>query len=359
MSRNTSSAGPQEGKSKGPDAPTPVNDARGQRDDVSLLPQSDSDALASNVTGEKEVLDALSGEGDRERLVEVGDTVTYFATDEPSNLITWKIVSGNNDLNRGIINIRSPVAIALLGSSIGAYREVVLPTGKKQLRVVDIEKAPNTQGTGVETESDMTKGQDIGAHNPPEDTADGKPRQGDLEAGDGGAASVVPYNNWSPRSLSDPKSAPPAAVLRNLLDIIEAEGPVVLQRVYLIYARAAGIRRVGKVVASSLDASMEIAIRQGAVILNDELGTGVRLHSIVRLRDTPEVIIRKRGDRNIDEIPPMEIVEVARSIRRQSGNLDRSQLHRQILGFYELVRLTTHTVKLLNLIINRYAIYQD
>ena len=58
--------------------------------------------------------------------VEIGDRVTYCVVDEPDKRLTVQIVDSESNARMGIINERTPVALALLGLSPGDIGEVVI-----------------------------------------------------------------------------------------------------------------------------------------------------------------------------------------------------------------------------------------
>jgi transcription elongation GreA/GreB family factor len=72
--------------------------------------------------------------------VEVGDCVTYFDVESPTDHKMVQIVERHPDPSSGIIAANAPLAQALLGSEIGDEVEFRLPQGKKVLQVFDIER---------------------------------------------------------------------------------------------------------------------------------------------------------------------------------------------------------------------------
>lgn len=111
-------------------------------------------------------------------------------------------------------------------------------------------------------------------------------------------------------------------VARCLADIVR-EGPVPCQRAYRVYARHAGIQRIGRHLRSLFNASMYRAVRQGLVLQEDEWGVKGQSFQIVRAPDTPPVVLRTRGHRDLDEIPPRELAEVMRLALLSAPDLAR------------------------------------
>ena len=69
----------------------------------------------------------------------VGDSVRYrFVDDDEEAFVT--LVPYESNPNLGMINMDTPVARALLGRADGDECEVMLPTGKRSIRVIKVEK---------------------------------------------------------------------------------------------------------------------------------------------------------------------------------------------------------------------------
>ncbi len=72
--------------------------------------------------------------------VEVGDTVVYVDEEEPDSEKQALITRGPSNPESGEINVNTPIAQSLLGASVGQVVEVILPTRKAHLRIIDIRK---------------------------------------------------------------------------------------------------------------------------------------------------------------------------------------------------------------------------
>jgi hypothetical protein len=57
--------------------------------------------------------------------------------------------------------------------------------------------------------------------------------------------SIQPYQTWNRHPLPDPRGEPLNKVADRIVEIIEAEGPVLLHRIFHLYTNAAGIKRIG------------------------------------------------------------------------------------------------------------------
>ena len=60
------------------------------------------------------------------------------------------------------------------------------------------------------------------------------------------------------------------------------------------------------------------------------------------LPGTPSVVQRRRGDRDLEHIPPTEVAAVARQILDHNPGVNDSELKRLLLTAFERVRLTTN-----------------
>lgn len=142
---------------------------------------------------------------------------------------------------------------------------------------------------------------------------------------------------------NDPRSVTAEEVSEGLVCIIEVEGPVLAKRVYDIYLRGCGIKRMGHELKSTMNKALSHAIRQGRVIYEDEAGKGDILFSIVRVNGSPAIRLRSRGPRSFEEIPPSELQVVAKYLLKRDGFISGSEEHlRAVLECFDLKRLTQH-----------------
>lgn len=173
-------------------------------------------------------------------------------------------------------------------------------------------------------------------------------------ANPGSANAYVPFEGTAG---PDPRTSSATQVAEGLTRIIKVEGPMCAKRAYDIYLRGCGIRRLGGEIKKAMNRALNIAIRQGAVLKEDERGTGGLLWSVVRAKGQPAVYVRERGPRVFEEIPPSELQLVARRLSKQLGFEPGSDAHlRAILDQFELVRLTPQVSAGLNqALAGRYA----
>jgi hypothetical protein len=87
---------------------------------------------------------------------------------------------------------------------------------------------------------------------------------------------------------------------------------------------------------------LQRAITNGKIVSEDESDKGGLLYTIVRPKNSPPVLVRARGPRDLAEIPPSEILVVAKKILVDHGLESGSDEHlRAILEYFDLSRLTT------------------
>jgi len=115
--------------------------------------------------------------------------------------------------------------------------------------------------------------------------------------------------HWQPRDLEHPEETSLSEIANVLVEIIQAEGPIVDNQAFKIYARAAGIQRLRRPVKEKLNKALEKANRDGLIERRKECGL------VVIWRDgAPDVLVRARGNRILQEVPPSEIAVHIREI---------------------------------------------
>ena len=106
----------------------------------------------------------------------------------------------------------------------------------------------------------------------------------------------------------------------------------------------------------SMNKALQLAIRKGEVVKEDESGKGGIVYSIVRSVGAPPVLVRVRGPRDFVEIPPSELQLVARRVLADGSIELGSDAHlRAVLDFFDLKRLTVQVgTTLLDVLDRRY-----
>jgi dethiobiotin synthetase len=168
------------------------------------------------------------------------------------------------------------------------------------------------------------------------------------------AAPVVldPYDAWQPRQVGDPRNTPRPQIMQAMLEIIEAEGPMTATRAYSLYNRAAGGRKLTSVAKAPLSSAVYWLARENKLTLTREADIPWQGDDMVRLNEQPAVRVRELGSRSLDEVPLDEIAELIKLLRTAHGTSDPTELKRQILSTYGLVRLTGRADEYLGLAID-------
>src|SRR3712207_4664533 len=108
-----------------------------------------------------------------------------------------------------------------------------------------------------------------------------------------------------------------------LLEIVGTEGPMRASRAYALYNRAAGGKKLTSVARAPLSNSVYWLAREGKVELVREDEIPWQGDDVVRLPDTPPVVVRELGPRELIDVPLDEIAELMRRLQAagQSGDL--------------------------------------
>ena len=158
----------------------------------------------------------------------------------------------------------------------------------------------------------------------------------------------------------DPRTLNVGEIAEGLCRIVEIEGPMVAKRAYDIYLRGCGIKRMGHELKSTMNKALANAIRQGRIVSEDESGTHGFLFSVLRMKDSPPIKLRSRGPRAFEELPPSELLVVARYLEDRHKFKAGSDEHlRAILECFDLKRLTTTVGTTLLEIIEKKIAYAD
>lgn len=158
---------------------------------------------------------------------------------------------------------------------------------------------------------------------------------------------LAPYSPWVARAVPDPHSASLSELIDVLIEIVATEGPVVCRRAYFLYNRAAGNSRLGRQIVHVMNRAIYRAVKLGRLVQNDEQKRSGQMNQVVRVAASPEVAVRERGPRSLEEIPPLEIAAVREKLLQDDPGLDEEQLVRQLASVYGIVRKTAQVRKLL------------
>jgi hypothetical protein len=150
-------------------------------------------------------------------------------------------------------------------------------------------------------------------------------RATDVGAGPGTPQRVVlePYRAWEGEVPGDPRTAPRPRIMEALTEIITVEGPLLASRAYSVY-------HLG---------------REGRIELLRADDIPWQGDDVVRALDTPEVVVRELGPRELIEVPLDEVAELMRRLRAAGHAGD---LKRAVLDTYGLVRMTARAEQYLS-----------
>ncbi len=130
------------------------------------------------------------------------------------------------------------------------------------------------------------------------------------------AAGPRPYETWQGDGLPDPRTAAVSQVASFLLEIVGAEGPITADRAYRLYIRASGSSKVTQRARAPMEQALSRLRLRGQVEV-DELDNAGESQQVLRLRDTPPVVVRELGERTLYEVPLNEIAELMGHKRRE------------------------------------------
>lgn len=151
-----------------------------------------------------------------------------------------------------------------------------------------------------------------------------------------------PYVEWKRVALDDPTGMPLRNLAETIAEFVDAEGPVLVNRMFQQLNQAAGNRRLGRVLKERFEAGLSRALEEQWVVLDDPLDSRDQLLQTVRAPDQPEKRLRELGPRSLHEVPPAEVA-AALQAARGLWTLDSEQHLRALLDLYGLKRLTAAT----------------
>jgi hypothetical protein len=162
-----------------------------------------------------------------------------------------------------------------------------------------------------------------------------------------GTIAKLPYTDWQPTPVADPRAATVPQLVHGMARIAAAEGPILEDRLYALYARAGDLGRILEHTRRRFTTALAHAKSEGELLIEIE-SFGAQEERVVRLPGQAPVVVRTRGSRSLHEIPASEIAEVMMEIRVRHDLISREELFRAVLDEYELKRLTQATESRLN-----------
>ena len=153
--------------------------------------------------------------------------------------------------------------------------------------------------------------------------------------------SVEDYVTFDDQAGPDPRTSSVLDVMHGLLAILKVEAPVTTSRLFETYLRGCGIKRLGGELRKQLARSLHWAlVRDLARLVEGD--DAESLHAVVALPQGPNVRIRSRGPRQLEQIPDTELRALGQRLAEIYPAESEDHL-RAVLEHYELKRLTTQT----------------
>ena len=174
-------------------------------------------------------------------------------------------------------------------------------------------------------------------------------RRSPTRAGVGEVDGLEPYVEWtSSDAVPDPRIASQTQLASLLEEIVRHEGPVVAIRAYRLINRASGRQRLTAPARRALNRASAAAVRAGKLVATNPLDLEGQAQLVLRSPDCPDVILRERGPRELDELPPDEVATMLRILREANGTAGTEALKRQVLDRLGWMRLTRNVNEFLD-----------
>ena len=100
--------------------------------------------------------------------------------------------------------------------------------------------------------------------------------------------------------------------------------------------------RVGGQIRSTFDKAISQALQQGLIEGRNEHGNRELYCRVVRKVGTPAAVVRKRGKRDFDEIPPSELKTLMNYLDRQNPSQNIDQLFQSVIERYDFGQMTSN-----------------
>lgn len=153
----------------------------------------------------------------------------------------------------------------------------------------------------------------------------------------GAIVELEPYRAWEPRPVPDPRTAGRDVLMPVVMEIVEAEGPVLAGRAFGLYTRAAGGRKLtGAAKAPLTGATWRLKIQDRLEIAR-EGATTIENDDVLRAAGSEPVRVRELGPRALEEVPLDEVAE----LMEQLATAGADDIKRAVLDTYGLIRLTS------------------
>lgn len=167
---------------------------------------------------------------------------------------------------------------------------------------------------------------------------------GNQEAGGG----ILPYIPYTGEPSTDPREARAAAIARTLEAIVTQEAPVTVGRSFRVYLTHCGIKKMGRNVRADLEKGLTYAISAKQIEKRQEALSNDLLQMVLRILGEGKDLLRERGDRTLDEVPPSEIRLAGEYAMLDDVFVEGSDEHcKRILEIFDTKRLTVNVKALI------------
>jgi very-short-patch-repair endonuclease len=160
------------------------------------------------------------------------------------------------------------------------------------------------------------------------------------------AGVLLPYQAFE-EALPDISETPVAAMVSNIVRIVEREGPIIGNRLHQVYVKSAGGTRVGRDIARQLNQAISLAERRGLILSENPLNEAGVKPKTFRTAAQPSVSPRELGPRTLDAVPPAELAQHLSDLAAGDPLMTEEALFRAVLDLLGLKRLTENARALL------------
>lgn len=148
---------------------------------------------------------------------------------------------------------------------------------------------------------------------------------------------LEPYTEWASWPVPDPRTAGKDALMPAVMEIVEAEGPVLAGRAFGLYTRASGGKKLtGAAKAPLTGAAWRLKVQERLEIAR-EGATTIDNEDVLRPAGGQAIRVRELGPRTLEEVPLDEVAELMDRL----ASAGATDLKRAVLDTYGLIRLTT------------------
>ncbi len=164
---------------------------------------------------------------------------------------------------------------------------------------------------------------------------------------------MAEYKHYAGPPCRDPRVTSKSCIIDDLLIIVKIEGPVQVKRAFDVYLRSCDIKRMGHELRDALLGAVDTLKRSNRLSSHKYKSDDDSLSEIVWIQGEPAEIIRKRGDRSLEEIPLGELYAITQWVANVSKVEVGGEEHlRAILEILDLKRLTSNAETILKLAIS-------